>query len=217
MEISQLAYVALMGAGMAGWYFYQQRRVKAEGGLQGAMERAQTIAFGLLPGEKVSVWWHAIAYVGPLAPATQRGVGEKIVDAVAGFIPRGRAFRVAITDQDRLVVAIEPFREGEVMRERASVADDGFRPFAAFYRGEQPGVPPLIPARDYFGDAHALREALANPVGGMTSQGTRSDYELLALRPMPGSDQPTLLWVEPSCEPRVREWQRAASGAGAQR
>jgi hypothetical protein len=132
--MSQTFTYLIIGLGMFGYWYWQQKRLRDAGGAEAVLEQVDQQTFDLQQGEAIARRWDAAFYLGKLLPETLPTFAQRARQPA--FVPfRGRPIRIALTTTNRIVFSVDRGLD----REDSKIAKGAVSEFAtAFSKGFSP-------------------------------------------------------------------------------
>lgn len=212
--MSTIAYILIVFGGIAAYWFYQQKQLKAAGGAAGMLAAADKTMFGLAEGESVAKRWDAMFYLGKLVPETMPGMGEQVLNALTNSYVRGKQIRIALTTTNRVVFSVEPDEQNEPgsiakMRDMSSAYSRGFSPAASY----SPQTPPRLVSGESLFAGHPAWAATVKdaPAANIDPQNYAAANRKMVVARLDNAPQGRAwyLWIDPEAAQFLASWATA--------
>jgi hypothetical protein len=208
--VAYLGVLLFVGVYLVWFYWNRARRIKEAGGADEFGQRIWRRQFGLADGERMLQYFNAEMYIGPLRPDVGPSTADRVLSAMVGQGYRGAVAAVALTDRDRMAIALE---QGDDTTLESKVAN---------YTGEGMGMDPLAIYANPKPSVRRGEQVFAgHPKYPATTQaplrpgidGRVARFHLLHIESLHA--QPLTIWVEPLGAEALLSWSAQQAGRSA--
>jgi hypothetical protein len=199
---NMLLPMLLIGAYFAWWYWNRARKVQAAGGADEHAQQMWRRTFGLDPGEKIEQVYQGLFYLGPLRPDISPDKVDKVLDALSGTTTRGANLMFAITNRDRLALAIEQGEHTKMKDKVDALKGDHFGsdPYRVYGNSPKPSV--RLGQEIYGSHPKFPKPGEAPKRGSMT--GKLEHCVLVEIQA--AGDEPQTVWIDPLGAKAICAW-----------
>ena len=132
----------VFGLYLAWYYWNRANNIKKAGGAQAHAHQLYRKQFGLGPDEIIDQYFSGLVYLGPLRPDVGPSTAEKVISAVGGISHRGANLAFAITNHDRLALAVEQGEQTKLADKAKILSGEylGMDPYRLFGNSPKPVI-----------------------------------------------------------------------------